>query len=181
MLEHLRQAAPLVRHLASAEQLCRPVPGMEIFRSGELPGYSLKNLVLPTGGGTFIELLRPAAGDSAAGRFLSRRGQAPYLLIFETKECDRPVPDLNAQGARITRRAGLCGPGRLFKAASDRLRTSASEVLTETVLNQTFGPICCWCIWTARPTLTGTTAMGMRLLPAAPMMNRRGVKVTARW
>ncbi len=85
MLERLRQAAPLVRDLSGAEQLCRRVLGMEICRSGELPGYSLKNLVLPTGGGTFIELLRPAAGDSAAGRFLARRGQAPYLLILRPR------------------------------------------------------------------------------------------------
>lgn len=102
MLDRLRQVALLVRDLSEAEHLYRRVLGMEPCRGGELPEYGLKNLVLPAGNGTFIELLQPTPGDSAAGRFLSRRGEAPYLLVFETKEYDRMLPHLKSQGVRIT-------------------------------------------------------------------------------
>ena len=102
MLERLRQVALLVRDLSEAEQLYQRVLGMEACRGGELPQYGLRNLVLPAGGSTFIELLQPTSGDSAAGRFLARRGEAPYLLIFETKDYDQLVPHLKSLGIRIT-------------------------------------------------------------------------------
>ena len=102
MLERLRQVALLVRDLSEAGQLYRPVLGMEACRGGELPQYGLKNLVLPAGGGTFIELLQPTSADSAAGRFLDRRGEAPYLLIFETNSYDQLISHLISLGVRIT-------------------------------------------------------------------------------
>ena len=92
----------MVRDLSEAEQLYQRALGMEACQGGELPEYGLKNLVLPAGGGTFIELLQSTSGDSAAARFLARRGEAPYLLIFETKEYDQLVPHLKSQGVRIT-------------------------------------------------------------------------------
>jgi hypothetical protein len=57
---------------------------------------------LPAGNGTFVELLQPASAESAGARFLERRGEAPYLLIFETTEYGRLIPHLKSIGIRVT-------------------------------------------------------------------------------
>jgi len=92
----------LVRDLDEAGRLYRRVLGMFPAHRGELPQYGLTNLVMPAGCDTFIELLQPNTSDSPAARFLDRRGEAPYLLIFETEEYDRLVPHLKSLGVRIT-------------------------------------------------------------------------------
>jgi len=102
MLERLRQVAMLVRDLPEAGQLYRRILGMEHCRAQELPQYQLSNQVLPAGEGTFIELLQPSTADSPAGRYLRRRGEAPYLLIFETQAYDELIPHLKSLGVRIT-------------------------------------------------------------------------------
>ena len=88
MLHRLRQVALLVRDLEDAGQLYQRILGLESCFAEELPQYGLTNRVLPAGEGTFIELLQPTSTDSAAVRFLERRGEAPYLLIFETQNYD---------------------------------------------------------------------------------------------
>jgi methylmalonyl-CoA epimerase len=102
LLERLRQVALLVRDLEEAGQLYQRVLGMAPCHRGELPQYGLANLVLPAGRDTFVELLQPTTPDSPAARFLNRRGEAPYLLIFETREYDRLIPHLKSLGVRIT-------------------------------------------------------------------------------
>ncbi len=102
MLHKLRQMAFLVDDLPGAARLYRDVLGMEPSTSGELTQYSLTNMVFPAGRGTFVELLQPTSPDSAGGRFLARRGQAPYLLIFETQQFDDLIAHLKSLGVRIT-------------------------------------------------------------------------------
>jgi methylmalonyl-CoA epimerase len=102
LLERLRQVALLVRDLEEAGQLYQRVLGMAPCHRGELPQYGLTNLVLPAGRDTFIELLQPTTPDSPAARFLDRRGEAPYLLIFETRDYDQLIPHLKSLGVRIT-------------------------------------------------------------------------------
>ena len=104
MLERLRQVSFLVRDLAEAKDLYRRYLGMESCHSEDLSRYGLQNAVLPAGNGTFIELLQPQpdAGDSAAARYLERRGEAPYMLIFETHEYDRLIPHLRSLGVRLS-------------------------------------------------------------------------------
>ncbi len=92
----------LVQDLPEAGQLYRSILGMEPCRAQELPQYQLTNQVLPAGEGTFIELLQPTTGESTAGRYLHRRGEAPYLLIFETQAYDELIPHLKSLGVRIT-------------------------------------------------------------------------------
>ena len=104
MLERLRQIAFLVQDLEEARGLYRRylLPGMESCFSEDLTRYGLKNAVLPAGRGTFVELLQPVTADSAAARYLARPGQAPCLLIFETKQYDRLIPHLMSLGVRVT-------------------------------------------------------------------------------
>ena len=102
MLESLRQVAFLVRDLGEAGELYERTLGMKPCHSQDLPQFGLTNLVLPAGNGTFVELLEPTSTDSAGARFLERRGEAPYLLIFETKQFDHLIPHLKSMGIRIT-------------------------------------------------------------------------------
>ena len=102
MLERLRQVAFLVRDLGEAGELYERSLGMRPCHSQDLPQYGLTNMVLPAGKGTFIELLKPTSADSEAARYLERRGEAPYLLVFETRQFDRLIPHLKSMGVRIT-------------------------------------------------------------------------------
>ena len=92
----------MVRDLPEAAGLYRRILGMQACHAQKLPQYKLTNQVLPAGQGTFIELLQPTTEESPAGRYLRRRGEAPYLLIFETHAYDQLIPHLKSLGVRIT-------------------------------------------------------------------------------
>ena len=102
MLERLRQVAFLVKDLEDGKDLYRRYLGMETCHSEDLSRYGLRNAVLPAGNGTFIELLQPTNGGSSAARYLERRGEAPYMLVFETREYDRLIPHLKSLGVRLS-------------------------------------------------------------------------------
>jgi methylmalonyl-CoA/ethylmalonyl-CoA epimerase len=102
MLERLRQVAMMVKDLEEGRELYQRALGLEVCHSQDLSQYGLTNMVLPTGNGTFVELLQPTSAGSLGARFLSRRGEAPYLLVFETKDYDRLIPHLKSLGVRIT-------------------------------------------------------------------------------
>ncbi|HCP22650.1 MAG: hypothetical protein FI717_09940 [SAR202 cluster bacterium] len=101
MLDRLRQVAFLVKDLEEGKELYRRHLGMETCHSKDLSNYGVVNAVLPAGNGTFIELLQPTA-DGAARRYLERRGEAPYMLIFETHDYDRLIPHLKSLGVQPT-------------------------------------------------------------------------------
>ena len=102
MLERLRQIAFLVPDLEAARGLYRRYLNMEPCFSEDLSYYGVRNAVMPAGKGTFVELLQPIRDDSSAARYLARRGPAPYLIIFETKDYTTLVPHLQSMGLRIT-------------------------------------------------------------------------------
>ncbi len=102
MLERLRQIAFMVRDLTEARDLYQQTLGMEVCYSEDLSRFGLENLVLPAGNGTFVELLSPTVASSPGGRFMERRGEAPYLLVFETKQYQQLIPHLKSLGVRIT-------------------------------------------------------------------------------
>ncbi len=102
MLTKLRQIAMMVNDLPEGIDLYGRILGMQPSRTGALPQFGLDNAVLPAGNGTFVELLAPTDETSAGARFLQRRGEAPYLMIFETDQYDRLIPHLRDMGVRIT-------------------------------------------------------------------------------
>ncbi len=102
MLTKLRQIAMMVNDLPEGIDLYGRILGMKPSRTGTLPQFGLDNAVLPAGNGTFVELLAPTDESSAGARFLQRRGEAPYLMIFETDQYDRLIPHLRDMGVRIT-------------------------------------------------------------------------------
>ena len=102
MLTKLRQIAMMVNDLPEGIDLYGRILGMQPSLTGALPQFGLDNAVLPAGNGTFVELLAPSDDNSAGARFLQRRGEAPYLMIFETDRYDRLIPHLRDLGVRIT-------------------------------------------------------------------------------
>jgi len=114
MLDSLRQTAFLVRDLSEAAELYRKTLGATPSHTGILPQYGLDNMVLPVGDGTFIELLQPTSADSSAARYLERRGESPYMLIFETKRFDELLARLRSLDVRITGEAQEEGSRSMF-------------------------------------------------------------------
>jgi methylmalonyl-CoA/ethylmalonyl-CoA epimerase len=102
MLKSIRQAAVMVNDLEDTLALYQRALQMEPCHRGDLTAYGLRNAVLPAGQGTFVELLQPTHANSAGARFLQRRGEGMYLLIFETAQYDGLLAHLKAQGVRIT-------------------------------------------------------------------------------
>ena len=101
MLERLRQVAFMVAELEAGRELYRQALEMEACHTEDLSKYGLANLVLPAGNGTFVELLQPTSNESAGSRFLQRRGEGPYLLIFETNQYDHLLDHLKSLEVRI--------------------------------------------------------------------------------
>ena len=114
MLDSLRQVAFLVRDLPEAAELYRKALGTTPCHTGELPQYGLANMVLPAGQGTFIELLQPTSANSNAARYLERRGEAPYMLIFETRKFDELVVRLKSLDVRISGQTEEAGHRSVF-------------------------------------------------------------------
>ena len=133
----------MVRDLEEGHDLYRNTLGMESCFSEDLTQYGLKNLVLPAGEGTFVELLQPTSADTPGGRFLDKRGEAPYLLIFESKKYDQLITHLKSLEVRITGETEEGGQRSAFIHPS-----SANGALLEIIeASQTNNP------WPAQPPL----------------------------
>jgi len=104
----------LVRDLPEAAELYRKALGTTPCHTGELPQYGLANMVLPAGQCTFIELLQPTSANSNAARYLERRGEAPYMLIFETRKFDELVVRLKSLDVRISGQTEEAGHRSVF-------------------------------------------------------------------
>jgi methylmalonyl-CoA epimerase len=102
MLKGIRQIAMMVNDLEAALDQYQRVLDMRPCHREELTDYGLRNAVLPAGQGTFVELLLPTTPNSAGARFLQRRGEGMYLLIFETDQYEALLAHLKNQGVRIT-------------------------------------------------------------------------------
>ena len=113
-LDSLRQVAFLVSDLPEAAELYRKTLKTAPCHTGELPQYGLANMVLPAGQGTFIELLQPTSANSNAARYLERRGEAPYMLIFDARKFDELVVRLKSLDVRITGQTEEAGHRSVF-------------------------------------------------------------------
>jgi hypothetical protein len=93
----LRQVALAARSLEPALLALQRVLGLgEPFRDPGVAEFGLQNGVLPVGD-AFLEVVSPVKADTAAGRWLERRGgDAGYMAIFQTD-------DLAAARARMER------------------------------------------------------------------------------
>jgi len=104
----LRQVALAVRSLEPSLGALRSVLGLgEPFHDPGVGVFGLENAVLPVGDG-FLELVAPAKPETAAGRWIDRRGgDAGYMAIFQTPDLADARSHVERLGVRIVWEAQL--------------------------------------------------------------------------
>jgi hypothetical protein len=79
----LRQAVLAARDLdAAVEELRAALPLGEPYADPGVAYFGLSNAVMPLGD-TFVEVVSPVQENTAAGRFLDRRGDGAYMAMFQ--------------------------------------------------------------------------------------------------
>ncbi len=102
MLTRIRQVAMMVRDLDEGVGHFTGLLGLEATSHADLTRYGLKNAIVPAGQGTVLEFLTPVDAQSAGARFMERRGEGLYLLIFEVEDKAAAVARLRDQGVQVT-------------------------------------------------------------------------------
>jgi hypothetical protein len=78
-----RQAVIAARDLdAAVADLRAALPLGEPYADPNVDLFGLRNAVMPLGD-TFVEVVSPARENTAAGRFLDRRGDGAYMAMFQ--------------------------------------------------------------------------------------------------
>jgi Glyoxalase-like domain len=81
-----RQAVIAARDLDGAvDELRAALPLGEPYADPGVGYFGLRNAVMPLGD-TFVEVVSPVRDDTAAGRFLHRRGDGAYMAMFQIED-----------------------------------------------------------------------------------------------
>jgi len=98
----LRQIALVARTLDPVEQQLTSVLATEVcFRDPGVGKYGLHNALWALGG-TFLEVVAPLQDNTAAGRYLDRRGgDGGYMYIVDCDDPDTRRAQLEALGVRV--------------------------------------------------------------------------------
>jgi glyoxalase-like protein len=98
----LRQIALVARALEPVERQLTSVLATEVcFRDPGVGKYGLHNALWALGG-TFLEVVAPTRDDTAAGRYLDRRGgDGGYMYIVDCDDLDARRAQLGALGIRV--------------------------------------------------------------------------------
>lgn len=85
----LRQVAFAARDLDAAVNELRAALGIEVaFNDPGVGVFGLRNAVLPVGD-TFLEVVSPVQADTAAGRYMARRGgDCGYMVMVQSEDAD---------------------------------------------------------------------------------------------
>ena len=122
----LRQAVLVARDLEPVSERLRAELGLgEPFADPGVGAFGLHNAVYAIGD-AFLEVVSPTQPDTAAGRYLDRRGDGGYMVIFQFADLDAARERAAADGhahrlaARPGRHLGHPPPPRRHRR-SDRL------------------------------------------------------------
>ena len=81
-----RQAVLAARDLdAAVQELRAALPLGEPYADPGVAHFGLRNAVMPLGD-TFVEVVSPVQENTAAGRFLDRRGDGAYMAMFQIED-----------------------------------------------------------------------------------------------
>jgi hypothetical protein len=96
----LRQAVLVARDLAPVSERLRAELGLgDPFADPGVSAFGLHNAVYAIGD-AFLEIVSPTQPDTAAGRYLDRRGDGGYMLIFQFADLDAARERAAAMGMR---------------------------------------------------------------------------------
>jgi Glyoxalase-like domain len=85
-MPRLRQAVLAARDLdAAVDELRAALPLGEPYADPGVGFFGLRNAVMPLGD-TFVEVVSPVQDETAAGRFLDRRGDGAYMAMFQVDD-----------------------------------------------------------------------------------------------
>src|SRR5688572_12174096 len=103
----LRQAVLVARDLAPVSERLRAELGLgEPFADPGVGAFGLENAVYAIGD-AFLEVVSPMQPDTPAGRYLDRRGDGGYMLIFQFADLDAARERAAALGMRTVWRVDL--------------------------------------------------------------------------
>jgi hypothetical protein len=96
----LRQAVLVARDLEPVSGMLRSQLGLgEPFADPGVGAFGLENAVYALGD-TFLEVVSPTQPDTTAGRYLDRRGDGGYMVIFQLDDLDAARERAAARGIR---------------------------------------------------------------------------------
>lgn len=98
----LRQLCLVAHALEPAIADLAAIFGLEVcYRDGNVAKYGLVNALLPIGT-SFLEVVAPFRADTAAGRYLERRGgDGGYMVILDCDDFERRQGHVGKLGVRI--------------------------------------------------------------------------------
>jgi hypothetical protein len=98
----LRQICLVAKELAPVERQLARVLGLEVcYRDPGVAKYGLHNALFAMGG-TFLEVVSPTKPDTAAGRYLDRRGgDGGYMFILDCHDIEERRDHIKTLGVRI--------------------------------------------------------------------------------
>jgi hypothetical protein len=103
----LRQAVLVARELDPVSGQLRSELGLgEPFADPGVGFFGLENAVYAIGD-AFLEVISPKQPDTAAGRYLDRRGDGGYMLILQFADLDAARERAAAMGMRVVWQADL--------------------------------------------------------------------------
>jgi catechol 2,3-dioxygenase-like lactoylglutathione lyase family enzyme len=98
---HIRQIALVARELEPAVSVLTDVLDLEVaYRDPGVGVFGLENAVMPVGE-TFLEVVSPVQPSATAGRFLEKRSDSGYMVIFETNALAADRRRVEALGMRV--------------------------------------------------------------------------------
>jgi hypothetical protein len=97
----LRQAVLVARDLGPVSEQLRSELGLgEPFADPGVGAFGLHNAVYAIGD-AFLEVISPNQDDTTAGRYLDRRGDGGYMVIFQLADLDAARERAAAMGVRV--------------------------------------------------------------------------------
>ena len=104
IIKDIKQVVFSVRDQKAALKQYEELLGLKATNfNDEMSQFGLIAAYCPVGNGdTFVEIIQPTDTEHSAGRLMERRGEGPYLLIFETYDQDAALERVKAAGVQIT-------------------------------------------------------------------------------